>query len=166
MHIYCLAAHLCLLFQYLTDPYTICFIFLICWHQKKKSSHNGGKLPCCAVSVLLSITSHIWCTPQNTLRYKSGRTRKNCQSKIVFFCFYLTNHPLPFYVNLIPPFYFSLSWPTFYWTMETIGRPLRAEKSEFKYQKPTMDITPDSKELHSLAPTVHLLITGEMREEG
>lgn len=45
-------------------------------------------------------------------------------------------------------------------------RPLRVDEGEFKYQKPTMDTTPDSKELLFLAPTIHLLITGEMREEG
>lgn len=109
--IYCLAA--CLVACYFSTWQPTCrththFFHLPYLLTSKKSSHNGGKLPCRAFSVLLSITSHIWCTPQNTLQYKSGWTRKNCQSKTVFFCFFiLPIIPSPF-MSIWSPLFISL----------------------------------------------------------
>lgn len=63
-----------------------------------------------------------------------------------------TNHSLPFMSIWSPTLYFSLSWPTFFLTIDTIGRPPRAQEAEFKYQKPTMDTKPDSKKLLTPGP--------------
>lgn len=60
---YCLAARLvCLLFQHLTDPppHTLFFIFLICWHKKKKNPLTMGENSLAVLSLCSCPSRHIF----------------------------------------------------------------------------------------------------------
>lgn len=113
-YIYLLSSSLSFVVAFISVPdsplttHTFFFIFFNCWHKKKKILLQWGEIPLLWSLCAPVHHTHIWCTPQNTLRYKSGRTSKNCQSKIVFFCFFiLPIIPSPF-MSIRSPLFISL----------------------------------------------------------